>query len=108
MKKKMIALMMVIAILMTGCGNKVVTNTSEEDTESVTTSNISNTNEATENSEDVISDIPEKDIESSINEELENLNLKEYKDSFEDRDIDTGGTPVFHLRNLKPVEMPFI
>ncbi len=101
MKKKMIALMMVIAMLMTGCGNKVVTNTSEENTESVTTSNISNTNEATENSEDSVSDIPEKDIESSINEDLEDLNLREYKDSFEDRDIDTSGSPVFPFEKFE-------
>ncbi len=101
MKRKMIALMMVIAMLMTGCGNKVVTNTSEENTESVTTSNISNTNEATENSEDSASDIPEKDIESSVNEDLENLNLREYKDSFEDRDIDTSGSPVFPFEKFE-------
>ncbi len=101
MKKKMIALMMVIAMLMTGCGNKVVTNTNEENTESVTTSNISNTNEAAENSEDSVSNIPEKDIESSINEDLENLNLREYKDSFEDRDIDTSGSPVFPFENFE-------
>lgn len=102
MKKKMIALMMVTAMFMTGCGNEVVTNISEKDNaESVTIGNISNTNETTENIEDTISDIPEKDIESSIKENLEGLNLKEYKDSFEDRDIDTSGTPVIPFEKFE-------
>lgn len=104
----MIALMMVTAMFMTGCGNKVVTNTNEKDNaESVTTSNISNTNEATENSEDIVSDIPEKDIESSINEDLEGLNLEEYKDSFEDRSIDTSGTPVIPFEKFESCEDVF-
>jgi len=102
MKKKMIALMMVIAMLMTGCGNDIATNTNEKDNaESVTTSNISNTNEVTENSEDVVSNIPEKDMESSIKEGLEGLILEEYKDSFEDRNVDTSGTPVIPFEKFE-------
>ncbi len=94
--------MMVIAMLMTGCGNDVAINANEKDNaESVATSNISNTSEATENSEDNVSDIPEKDTESSINEELEGLNLKEYKDSFEDRNIDTSGSIAFPFEKFE-------
>lgn len=107
MKKNIIMIIMVVAMLMTGCGNKV-DESKVAGTETVNTKDELDTNEEAENVnlENKIEDshISEQDIESMINDELADLNLKEYDDSFEDRDVDTSGKPVFPFENFEGCE----
>ena len=110
MKKKMIANMMVLVVLMTGCGNSAST---YADNEAASTSvDINNTSEINESETvkvEVIKDEntskEEKDIASLVTDlDESNLNLKEYDLSFEDRDIDTSGRPVFPYVEFKACE----
>lgn len=107
MKRNIIVIIMVVAMLMTGCGNKVA-ESEVATTETVSTNDVLDTNEKVEdvNSENEIEDshINGQEIESMINDELADLNLKEYEDSFEDRDVDTSGKPVFPFEDFEGCE----
>lgn len=101
MKKKKIILIMVLALQMFGCGNKVPATTDKETTvESfVKKETASNTEKLEEMGE---SEELEKGIDSlAENLDKRDLELKEYEYSFEDRNIDIGGTPAIPFGNFK-------
>lgn len=100
MKKKMIVLMMVLATLMVGCGNRVPATTDKETTESIV---MKETADKTENSKETEeSKNFEKDIDSlNENPDKADLDLKEYEYSFEDRNVDSSGTLVIPFGDFK-------
>lgn len=101
MKKKMIALMIILTMLTAGCGNKVPASADKETvTESIAVKEIDDKTESLKETEE--SKGPEKDIGSVVQNQNEaDLNLKEYEYSFEDRNVDSSGTPVIPFGDFK-------
>lgn len=110
MKKKIIAIMLVLVVLITGCGNNTATYTDGKTVStSVDVDNVSATNESetvkTEVAKDEKASNEEKDIASLVTDlDESSLNLKEYYLSFEDRDVDTSGRPVFPFEEFRASE----
>lgn len=101
MEKKMIALMIILAMLTAGCGNKVPASVDKETaTESIAVKETDDKKEGPK--ETVESKEPEKDTGSLVQNPNEaDLNLKEYEYSFEDRNVDSSGTPVIPFGDFK-------
>lgn len=106
MKKTFIVGLVILAILLAGCGNKESKDTlSEAEDKSAVSGEVSGTEEELNKEEDL--EIPndfetlEKDIDSMVKELENDSNLKEYENSFEDRDIDTSGRPVFPFEEFE-------
>lgn len=100
MKKKMIVLMMALATLMVGCGNRVPATKDKEITESIVMKETADKTEDSKETEE--SKNFEKDIDSlNENPDKADLDLKEYEYSFEDRNVDSSGTPVIPFGDFK-------
>lgn len=101
MEKKMIALMIILAMLTAGCGNKVPASVDKETaTESIAVKETDDKKEGPK--ETVESKEPEKDTGSLVQNPNEaDLNMKEYEYSFEDRNVDSSGTPVIPFGDFK-------
>ncbi len=101
MKKKMIALMIILAMLTAGCGNKVPASVDKETaTESIAMDETDDKTECPKKTEE--SKESEKDVDSLVQNPNEaDLNLKEYEYSFEDRNVDSSGTPVIPFGDFK-------
>ena len=102
MKKKMIELTMtMVMVLLYGCGKETpVIKTVNESIEanSITTEDtedVDETNEDETENEDLTNLVAVKEADES------NLNLREYKYSFEDRDAEEGGDAVFYLADFE-------
>lgn len=101
MEKKMIALMIILTMLTAGCGNKVPASVDKETaTESIA---VKETDDKKEDPKETVeSKEPEKDTGSLVQNPNEaDLNLKEYEYSFEDRNVDSSGTPVIPFGDFK-------
>ena len=93
--------MLILVMLRAGCGNKVPASVDEETaTESSALDETDDKTECPKKTEE--SKEPEKDIGSLIqNLNDADLNLKEYEYSFEDRNVDSSGTPVIPFGDFK-------
>lgn len=104
MKRKLLAVMIIMAMVMEGCGKDTSTTINTTEPSVKTENTISESLENTE-TEKVIKDeeVPKGEIDNSKNA----LNLKEYEYVFEDRDIDKGGGIAIFLSNFKASDVIF-
>ncbi len=102
MKKNSLVIIIIMAMVMVGCGKNsstTISNTeSSVETENIISGSLENTKteEVTER---------EDTLEGEINSEKDALNLKEYENVFEDRDIDKNGDIAIFLSNFKAAEV---
>lgn len=102
MKKNLLIVMIIMAMVMVGCGKD--TSTAISNTESAVKDEvaISESPESTEAKEvDKDEEIPEGEIDSN----KDALNLKEYEYVFEDRDIDKDGEIAIHYESFNPSDI---
>lgn len=102
MKKNLLAVMIIMTMVLAGCGKDTSTamNHTEPAVETDTTvfDNIESTETEETNGD---KEIPEGEIDSNKNA----LNLKEYEYVFEDRDIDKNGEIAIHYENFNPSDI---
>lgn len=104
MKKNLLVAIIMMAVVLVGCGKDTSTTinhtepTVEAEVETITSESIESTGESNKDKE-----IPEGEIDSN----KDSLNLKEYEDVFEDRDIDTNGAIVIHYESFNPSDIIF-
>lgn len=104
MKKNLLVVMIIMAMVMAGCGKDTSTSTSVSNTEpSVETESIISESPENKETEEVVKneEVPEGEIDSN----KDALNLKEYENVFEDRDIDESGDIAIFLSNFKAAEV---
>ncbi len=102
MKKSSLVIM--IIMVMAGCGKDTSTSINVSNTESsVETENIISESPENTKTEEVTK--REDTPEGEINSEKSALNLKEYENVFEDRDIDESGDIAIFLSNFKAAEV---
>lgn len=104
MKRKLLAVMIIMAMLMAGCGKNTSTTINNTEPSVKAENTISESLENIE-TEEVIKD--EEMPEGEINSSKDTLNLKEYEYVFEDRDIDRGGDIAIFLDNFKASDVVF-
>ncbi len=102
MKKNSLVIIIIMAMVMVGCGKNSSTTISNTES-SVETENIISGSLENTKTEEVIE--REDTPEGEINSEKDALNLKEYENVFEDRDIDESGDIAIFLSNFKAAEV---
>lgn len=104
MKKNLLIAIIMMAMILVGCGKDTSTTINhtepavEAEAETVTSESIESKEESGKDEE-----ISEGEIDSN----KDALNLKEYEDVFEDRDIDTNGAIVIHYESFNPSDIVF-
>lgn len=103
MKKKLMAVLLILTMMLVGCGKEVETvNNTGQSSEKVSSiiENMGDTDtETVERTEDEIKS------ESAIDNNKDALNLTEYENVFEDRNIDESGDLVILLGNFKDADV---
>lgn len=102
MKKNLLIVMIIMAMVLAGCGKD--TSTAMSNTEPAVKAEvvISKSLENTETEEvDKVEEVSEGEIDSN----KDALNLKEYEYVFEDRDIDKDGEIAIHYESFKPSDI---
>lgn len=108
-KKNLLAIMLMMIMVLTGCGNSATVNTNDtkQDTVEVTSEEIVVSENATEIEAAAENSgfVKAEDIDSLITEkDKSDLNLKEYFYSYEDKDAEKEGDDVFYLANFESTE----
>ena len=99
MKKNLLVVMIIMVMVMAGCGKDTSTAISNTEPSVKTEATISESLESTEKAEaNKDEEIPDGEIAG--NKDV--LNLKEYEYVFEDRDIDKDGGIEIHYESFSP------
>lgn len=104
MKKNLLIVMIIMAMVMVGCGKD--TSTAISNTESAVKDEVA-ISESPESTEAKEVDKDEEIPEGEINSNKDALNLKEYEYVFEDRDIDKDGEIAIHYESFNPSAIVF-
>lgn len=102
MKKKLLAVMIIMALVLAGCGKNTSPAISNTEPSVKAEATISESLESTE-SEEANKDEEILDGEIAGNKDV--LNLKEYEYVFEDRDIDKDGGIEIHYESFSPLDI---
>ncbi len=102
MKKNLLIVMIIMAMVLAGCGKDTSTDMSNTEpaakAEAVISKSLENTEKEEFNKDEEVS-------EGEIDSNKDVLNLKEYEYVFEDRDIDTNGEIAIHYESFKPSDI---
>lgn len=102
MKKNFWVIMITLIMIMTGCGKEAAESAKAEETNTEIAEAVNEISEDVEEIEENIETEVQEDKESSTEDkEKIDLNLKEYKNSFEDRSVDTSGPYVIPFDQFK-------
>lgn len=102
MKKNLLTVMIIMVMVMAGCGKDTSTAISNTEPSVKSESTISESLESTETEEaNKDEEIPDGEIDSN----KDALNLKEYEYVFEDRDIDKNGEIAIHYESFIPSDI---
>lgn len=102
MKKNLLTVMIIMVMVMAGCGKDTSTAISNTEPSVKAESTISESLESTETEEaNKDEEIPDGEIDSN----KDALNLKEYEYVFEDRDIDKNGEIAIHYESFIPSDI---
>jgi|GEM_PF-5084608 len=104
MKKNFLTVMIIVAIVMVGCGKD--TSTAISNTEPAVKSETA-ISESPENAATVEFNKDEEVSEGEFDSNKDALNLKEYEYVFEDRDIDKDGEIAIHYESFNPSDIVF-
>lgn len=103
MKKNFWVIMIALMMIMTGCGKEAAESEKAEETNSEIVETVDEISEDTEEIEENIeTEVQENKESSTEDKEKIDLNLKEYKNSFEDRSVDTSGPYIIPFEEFKP------
>lgn len=103
MKKNFWVIMIALMMIMTGCGKEAAETVKTEETNPKIEESVNEISEDTEEAEeDIGTEVQEDEESSAADKEKVDLNLKEYKNSFEDRNVDTSGPYVIPFEEFKP------
>lgn len=102
MKKNLLVVMIIMALVLAGCGKDASPAISNTEPSMKAEATISESLESTEKEEaNKDEEIPNEEIDSNKNA----LNLKEYEYVFEDRDIDKDGGIAIHYESFTPSDI---